>query len=136
VTCSVAAKGGVKAPSPSPSTWRAHADHLVTASGLKPRAAAADRHDGGIGDDVESGQLVPQALHALRRDVCKRRLNHATAVDDPHVDGGPAPDGLKEPVSGGLADPEAGQISSIVERSTRHSFEKAPYSLFFLSARP
>ena len=58
------------------------------------------------------------------------RLNHATAVDDPCVDGGPAPDGLKEPVSGGSADRQPEQKSSFTGGAARPSLEKAPCSSY------
>ena len=60
----------------------------------------------------------------------KDGLNHATAVDDPRVDGGPAPDGLEEPVSGGSADRELEQKSSFSGGAARPSLEKAPCSSY------
>ena len=64
------------------------------------------------------------------------RLNHDTEVDDPCVDpqgnpsgpGGPAPDGLKEPVSGGSAEREPEQKSSFAEGAARPFLKKAPCS--------
>ena len=46
------------------------------------------------------------------------------------VDGGPAPDGLKEPVSGGSADREREQKSSFPGGAARPSLEKAPCSSY------
>ena len=54
----------------------------------------------------------------------------ARAVDDQCVDGGAAPDGLKEPVSGGSADREREQKSSFAGGAARSSLEKAPFSSY------
>jgi hypothetical protein len=40
---------------------------------------------------------------------------------------------MKEPVSGGSADPEAAQKSRFADRATRTSVEKAPYSSYPLA---
>ena len=46
------------------------------------------------------------------------------------MDGGPAPDGLKEPVSGGSADREREQKSSFAGGAARSFLEKAPCSSY------
>jgi hypothetical protein len=49
---------------------------------------------------------------------------------NPPGPGGPAPDGLKEPVSGGSADPWTEQKSKFADRSTTPSVEKTPCSSY------